>query len=90
MYCAANRDRKRFPDPDKFKPERPDNEPFGWGGGIHACFGRPLARLEVNLAVEAFLERAENPRLVEDPPEYRRSNVFRPRHLFVDFDRIRD
>jgi fatty acid omega-hydroxylase len=91
MYGAANRDPKRFPDPNKFDPERRDNEHFGWGSGIHACFGGPLARLEVNLAVEAFLKRVEKPRLVEDPPEYRRSNVFRgPRHLFIDYDRIKD
>jgi cytochrome P450 len=91
MYGAANRDPKRFTDPNKFDPERRDNEHFGWGSGIHTCFGGPLARLEVNLALEAFLSRVENPRLVEDPPEYRRSNVFRgPRHLFVDYDRIRD
>jgi fatty acid omega-hydroxylase len=91
MYCAANRDPKRFPDPDKFDRERPDNEHFGWGTGVHACLSRPFARLEVNLAMEAFLKRVENPRLVEDPPEYRWSNVFRgPRHLLVDFDRIKD
>jgi hypothetical protein len=45
----------------------------------------------VNIALETFLRRVENPRLVEDPPEYRRSNVFRgPRHVLVDFDRIKD
>jgi hypothetical protein len=33
----------------------------------------------------------QNPRLVEDPPEYRRSNIFRgPRHLMIDYDRIID
>jgi fatty acid omega-hydroxylase len=91
MYGAANRDPSRFSDPNKFDPERRDNEHFGWGSGIHTCFGGPLARLEVNLGLEAFLNRVENPRLVEDPPEYRRSNVFRgPRHLFIDYDRIRD
>jgi cytochrome P450 len=91
MYGAANRDPKRFPNPNKFDPERPDNEHFGWGSGVHTCFGGPLARLEVNLALEIFLKRVKNPRLVEDPPEYRRSNVFRgPRHLFIDFDGISD
>jgi cytochrome P450 len=91
MYGAANRDPKRFPDPSKFDPERRDNEHFGWGSGIHTCFGGPLARLEVNLALEAFLNRVENPRLVVDPPPYRQSNVFRgPRHVLVDFDRIKD
>jgi cytochrome P450 len=91
MYGAANRDPKRFPDPNKFDPERPDNEHFGWGSGIHTCFGGPLARLEVNIAFETFLRRVENPRLVVDPPPYRRSNVFRgPQHLMIDCDGIRD
>jgi cytochrome P450 len=69
MYGAANRDPAKFPNPNKFDPERQDNEHFGWGSGIHTCFGGPLARLEVNLALEAFLRRVENPRLVIDPPE---------------------
>jgi cytochrome P450 len=91
MYGAANRDPKKFPNPNKFDPERQGNEHFGWGSGIHTCFGGPLARLEVNVALETFIRRVENPRLVADPPEYRRSNVFRgPRHLFIDYDRIRD
>jgi cytochrome P450 len=91
MYGAANRDPSRFPNPNKFDPERRDNQHFGWGSGIHTCFGGPLARLEVNLAFETFLRRVENPRLVVDPPPYRQSNVFRgPRHLLIDFDGIRD
>ena len=91
MYGAANRDPKKFPNPNKFDILRQGNEHFGWGSGIHTCFGGPLARLEVNLAVEIFLRRVENPRLVVDPPPYRQSNVFRgPQHLFIDYDRIRD
>jgi fatty acid omega-hydroxylase len=90
MYGAANRDPRRFPDPNTFDPRRPDNEHVGWGRGIHVCFGGPLARLEVNTAFEAFLRRVDNPRLVEDPPPYRISQVFRgPRHLLVDYDQIR-
>ena len=72
MYGAANRDPRRFPNPNEFDPERKDNEHVGWGRSIHACFGGPLARLEVNTAVEAFLCRVDNPRLVENPPPYRR------------------
>ncbi|MGC2654574.1 MAG: cytochrome P450 [Mycobacterium sp.] len=89
MYGAANRDPRRFPDPNTFNPQRADNEHVGWGRGIHVCFGGPLARLEVNTAFEAFVRRVENPRLVEDPPPYRISQVFRgPRHLLVDYDEI--
>jgi fatty acid omega-hydroxylase len=91
VYGAANRDPARFPNPNKFDIERKDNETVAWGSGIHTCFGGPLARLEVNLALEAFVRRVENPRLVVDPPPYRQSNVFRgPVHLMVDFDRIKD
>jgi fatty acid omega-hydroxylase len=90
MYGAANRDPRRFPDPDTFDPRRPDNEHVSWGRGIHNCFGGPLARLEVNTALEAFLRRVENPRLIQDPPPYRSSQVFRgPRHLLIDFRTIR-
>src|SRR5246127_4486525 len=89
MYGAANRDPRRFRDPNAFDPQRADNEHVGWGRGIHICFGGPLARLEVNTAFEAFLRRVDNPRLVEDPPPYRISQVFRgPRHLLIDCDGI--
>jgi len=91
LYGAANRDPIRFPNPNQFDPEREDNQHIGWGGGIHSCVGGPLARLEVNLAFESFIRRVENPRLVEDPPPYRRSPFFRgPQHLWIDFDRITD
>ena len=91
LYGAANRDPKRFPDPEKFDIQRKDNQHVGWGRGVHSCVGGPLARLEVNIAVETFLRRVENPRLVVDPPPYRQNQVFRgPLHLEVEFDRIKD
>ena len=91
MYGAANRDPSRFPNPNTFDPARQDNQHFGWGSGIHTCFGGPLARLEVNIAFETFLRRVENPRLVVDPPPYRQSNVFRgPEHVLIDCDGIGD
>jgi fatty acid omega-hydroxylase len=91
MYGAANRDPKRFPNPNQFDPERRDNEHVGWAGGIHVCFGGALARLEVNTALEVFLRRVENPRLVVDPPPYRRNAFFRgPLHLLIDIDGIKD
>lgn len=91
MYGAANRDPKKFPDPNTFDPARRNNEHMGWGSGIHTCFGGPLARLEVNIAFETFLARVVNPRLVVDPPPYRTSSVFRgPEHLVIDCDGIKD
>ncbi|MEU1427166.1 cytochrome P450 [Nocardia sp. NPDC005746] len=91
VYAAANRDPHRFANPNRFDLHRPDNEHFGWGSGIHTCLGGPLARLEVNLALETFLRRVATPRLLADPPPYRRSQIFRgPQHLLIDFDHITD
>jgi fatty acid omega-hydroxylase len=91
MYGAANRDPEKFRDPDKFDLDRETKDSLGWGAGIHVCFGGPLARLEVNTAIDAFLRRVENPRLVVDPPPYRRNALFRgPLHLLIDVDELHD
>ncbi|MFI9627613.1 cytochrome P450 [Streptomyces sp. NPDC052042] len=90
MVASGNRDPRRFADPDRFDPGREDNQHLGFGSGIHACFGAPLARLEAQIALTELAHRLDNPRLVEDPPPYRRNAVLRgPRHLKIDFDGVR-
>jgi cytochrome P450 len=88
--AAGNRDPKRFVDPDRFDSERRDNQHLGFGSGIHACFGAPLARIEAQIAFPALLRRLVNPRLVEDPPPYRLSPLLRgPEHLLIDVEDVR-
>jgi cytochrome P450 len=89
VLAAGNRDPAQFDDPDGFDPDRPELQHLGFGGGIHYCFGSPLARLEVQLALRALARRLRNPRLVEDPPPYRPSPILRgPLHLRVTVDGV--
>ncbi|MFJ7904137.1 cytochrome P450 [Streptomyces sp. NPDC096198] len=84
MLAAANRDPKRFKDPDRFDPCRSDNEHLGFYTGIHYCFGAPLARMELHMAVPELFRRVTFSGLLEDPPPYRTNAVLRgPRHLPV-------
>lgn len=57
MVGAANRDPKRFHDPDRLDITRTDNRHISFGEGNHACLGQNLARMETEIAVGAFLER---------------------------------
>lgn len=89
--AAGSRDPDRFVEPDRFWPEREDNEHFGFGGGDHYCVGAPLARLEAVAALKALALRLEAPRLVIDPPPYRRNAALRgPEHLQIAFVRLNE
>jgi cytochrome P450 len=90
VLAAGNRDPKRFDEPDRFDPTRRDNQHFGFGSGVHICFGAPLARIEAQIALTELARRLLGPRLLQEPPPYRRSPVLRgPRHLPLEIAGIR-
>jgi cytochrome P450 len=63
--AAANRDPRRFPEPDRFEIARSQAGAVGFGHGAHSCIGAGLARVQAAIALRALLERA--PELARDP-----------------------
>jgi cytochrome P450 len=69
--AAANRDPRRFTDPDNYDVGRDPNPHLAFGRGVHFCLGAPLARLEGRIALNILLDRF--PTLHTDPqapPEF--------------------
>ncbi|HEY7377102.1 MAG TPA: cytochrome P450 [Steroidobacteraceae bacterium] len=59
MFAAANRDPRKWPEPDRFDIRRDLRAHVGWGYGIHACVGRILALLEADALLGALIRHIE-------------------------------
>jgi cytochrome P450 len=57
MLAAANRDERRFPNPERFDIHRDRAPHMTFGYGIHTCPGNVLARLEGQIFLEEMLKR---------------------------------
>jgi len=77
LYGAANRDERRFDQPDVFDVNRKQRSHLAFGQGRHFCLGAALARLEGQLAFEALLKRAPEYELVSGGREYLHSGPIR-------------
>jgi cytochrome P450 len=57
LYGSANRDERHYPDPDRFDIARDARDQLAWGRGVHMCAGQYLARTEMEVLLEALVER---------------------------------
>jgi cytochrome P450 len=56
-FPAACRDPNVFSEPDRFVIDRKENRHLAFGVGIHRCLGSNLARMELRVALRAWMER---------------------------------
>lgn len=83
MIGAANRDGRRFVEPDVFDPQRSDLGSVAFGHGVHFCLGAPLARLETRIALMAMAERFPELRLTDEPTYGALLAVRKPKSMVV-------
>jgi len=57
LYGCANRDERRYEEPDRFDILRDARDHLAWGTGPHMCAGMNLARIEMEVLLEALVEQ---------------------------------
>jgi len=70
MLGAANRDPKRFREPDQLDLKRLNNQHLAFSAGPHACIGGQLARLEGQIALLNLVKRFPEMKLAGPQPEW--------------------
>jgi cytochrome P450 len=60
LYASANRDERKWHDPERFDVRRRASDHLGFGNGTHMCAGLHLARLEMTALLEVLIEKVQH------------------------------
>jgi len=72
LLASANRDPRKWPEPDRYDIERRPSGHMAFGSGIHGCVGQAVARLEGEVVLTALAKRVK--RIEITGPHTRRLN----------------
>lgn len=67
LLAAANRDPRKWSDPDRFDIERRPSGHMAFGSGIHGCVGQAIARLEGEVVLAALARRVKRIETAGEP-----------------------
>jgi cytochrome P450 len=68
LFGSANRDERRWQDPDRFDPGRDARDHVAFGHGVHRCAGGHLAQLELESLLRALVARVRRIEVGEPRP----------------------
>jgi cytochrome P450 len=85
MFAAANRDPRKWSDPDRFDVQRDNRGHVGWGYGVHSCVGRVLAGLEADALLGAVVKHIERFEPAGEPEPWMTTIGHGPEKLPVRF-----
>lgn len=75
LLGGANRDPRKWEQPDRFDIERSSMGHLGFGVGIHMCVGQMLARLEAEIVLREFVKRCDSFEIVGEPVRHYNNTV---------------
>jgi cytochrome P450 len=76
-FGSANRDWRKFKEPDRYDIDRRPQGHLGFGSGKHFCIGSQMARLVTDAAMQEFLGRIPEFHRTSDVVEWNSSSNFR-------------
>jgi 4-methoxybenzoate monooxygenase (O-demethylating) len=85
MFAAANRDPRKWVQPERFDVLRDNRGHLGWGQGVHACVGRVLAGLEAEALLGAVARHIQSFEVAGEPQPWMTTIGHGPEKLPVRF-----